>query len=63
MATKYDDKLRHGVDLSQSLVGKAVIVTGGFGGIAMATNEIILQKGGHLALVYPPLSKKEFILH
>ncbi|WP_158161874.1 GolD/DthD family dehydrogenase [Grimontia hollisae] len=58
MTTKYDVNLRYGVDLQQSLNGKVVVVTGGFGGIAMATNEMVLQKGGQLALIYPPFEQE-----
>ncbi|MBV7297861.1 GolD/DthD family dehydrogenase [Enterovibrio paralichthyis] len=59
MATKYDVSLRYGVDPQQSLSGKVVAVVGGFGGIAMATNEMVLQKGGELALVYPPFEQEK----
>lgn len=49
----YDVNLKHGVDPNQSLNGKHFIVAGGFGGIAMATNEMILEKGGEITILYP----------
>jgi NAD(P)-dependent dehydrogenase (short-subunit alcohol dehydrogenase family) len=50
---QYDVNLRYGVDTHLSLEGKVVVVTGGFGGIAMASNRMMLEKGAHLALLYP----------
>jgi NAD(P)-dependent dehydrogenase (short-subunit alcohol dehydrogenase family) len=51
---QYDVNLRYGVDTSLSLAGKVAVVTGGFGGIAMASNRMMLEKGATLALLYPP---------
>lgn len=35
------------------LAGKVVLVTGGVGGIAMATNEALIGRGARVALLYP----------
>lgn len=59
MGTEYDVSLRHGVDPTQSLDGKVIVVTGGLGGIAMASNEMLLGKGASLALLYPPFEQEK----
>lgn len=53
MSNEYDVNLRHGVDINIDLSGKVAVVTGGLGGIAMASNEMLLAKGASLALLYP----------
>jgi NAD(P)-dependent dehydrogenase (short-subunit alcohol dehydrogenase family) len=53
MATQYDMTLRHGVDFDFRLDGKVVVMTGGLGGIAMATNEALIGKGARIAILYP----------
>ncbi|QKJ88383.1 Short-chain dehydrogenase [Paramixta manurensis] len=53
MTSEYDVNLRYGVDTSGSLAGKVAVVTGGLGGIAMASNRMLLDKGARLALLYP----------
>ncbi|WP_104401970.1 GolD/DthD family dehydrogenase [Vibrio penaeicida] len=55
--TRYDVNLRYGVDNSFSLEGKVMAVTGGLGGIAMATNRIYLEKGAKVAVIYPPFER------
>ncbi|EFE94698.1 GolD/DthD family dehydrogenase [Serratia odorifera] len=50
---EYDVNLRYGVDSQMSLVGKTAVITGGLGGIAMATNHMLLEKGAQLVLMYP----------
>ncbi len=64
MSIDYDVNLKYGVDPNQSLEGKVAVVTGGFGGIAMAGNRLMYAKGARLALLYPGFeaSKKEEIL-
>ena len=61
MSTDYDVNLKYGVDPNESLEGKVAVVTGGFGGIAMASNLLMYSKGAKLALLYPPFEagKKE----
>ncbi|NDL63304.1 GolD/DthD family dehydrogenase [Acerihabitans arboris] len=54
---QYDVNLRYGVDTSMSLTGKVVVVTGGLGGIAMASNRMMLEKGASLALLYPDFER------
>ena len=54
MSGEYDVNLRYGVDTAMSLADKVAVVTGGLGGIAMATNGMLLEKGARLALLYPP---------
>ncbi|PWC16028.1 GolD/DthD family dehydrogenase [Brenneria corticis] len=53
MSNEYDVNLRYGVDTDLTLEGKVAVVTGGLGGIAMASNEMLLKKGARLALLYP----------
>ncbi|WP_034914378.1 GolD/DthD family dehydrogenase [Erwinia sp. 9145] len=53
MSQEYDVSLRYGVDSGQDLSGKVAVVTGGLGGIAMASNDMLLAKGARLALLYP----------
>ncbi|WP_428945971.1 GolD/DthD family dehydrogenase [Pantoea sp. FN060301] len=53
MSKEYDVNLRYGVDINMDLSGKVAMVTGGLGGIAMASNEMLLAKGASLALLYP----------
>lgn len=53
MSDEYDVNLRYGVDTNLSLEGKVAAITGGLGGIAMATNRMLLEKGARLALLYP----------
>ncbi|ALM52592.1 GolD/DthD family dehydrogenase [Halomonas huangheensis] len=53
MSTSYDMSLKHGVDLDFSMAGKVVLVTGGLGGIATATNEALISKGASIAILYP----------
>lgn len=54
MSGEYDVNLRYGVNIEQDLTGKVAVVTGGLGGIAMASNAMLLEKGARLALLYPP---------
>ncbi|WP_349886089.1 GolD/DthD family dehydrogenase [Pantoea ananatis] len=54
MSGEYDVNLRYGVDTTINLSGKVAVVTGGLGGIAMASNQMLLEKGASLALLYPP---------
>jgi NAD(P)-dependent dehydrogenase (short-subunit alcohol dehydrogenase family) len=53
MAIQYDMSLRHGVDFDFRLDGKIAVVTGGLGGIAMATNAALIAKGARVAIFYP----------
>ncbi|MBP2171153.1 NAD(P)-dependent dehydrogenase (short-subunit alcohol dehydrogenase family) [Erwinia toletana] len=53
MSSEYDVSLRYGVDINLDLSGKVAVVTGGLGGIAMASNQMLLAKGASLALLYP----------
>ncbi|MGH8783231.1 GolD/DthD family dehydrogenase [Paraburkholderia sp.] len=53
MATQYDMSLRHGVDFDFRLDGQIAVVTGGLGGIAMATNTVLIGKGARVAVLYP----------
>src|SRR4051794_31596041 len=53
MGTQYDMSLRHGVDFDFRLDGKVAVVTGGLGGIAMATNSALIAKGARVAILYP----------
>lgn len=53
MGTQYDMSLRHGVDFDFRLDGKVAVVTGGLGGIAMATNAALIAKGARVAILYP----------
>src|ERR1700761_7451755 len=53
MGTQYDMSLRHGVDFDFRLTGKVAVVTGGLGGIAMATNAALIAKGARVAILYP----------
>lgn len=57
MSSQYDVSLRHGVDYDFRLDGKVAVVTGGLGGIAMATNEALIAKGARVALLYPPFEE------
>ena len=57
MAEQYNMLLRHGVDYDFRLTGKVAIVTGGLGGIAMATNEAFIAKGAKVAIFYPAFEK------
>lgn len=57
MSDQYDMSLRYGVDLDSRLDGKIAIVTGGLGGIAMATNEAFVAKGAKVAIWYPEFEK------
>jgi len=59
MSSEYDVNLRYGVDSSLDLGGKVAVVTGGLGGIAMASNEMLLAKGARLALLYPPFEAEK----
>ncbi|NPE65721.1 GolD/DthD family dehydrogenase [Dickeya dadantii] len=54
---EYDVNLRYGVDTDLSLSDKVAVVTGGLGGIAMASNEMLLAKGARLALLYPAFER------
>ena len=54
MSGEYDVNLRYGVNTDMDLTGKVAVVTGGLGGIAMASNAMLLEKGARLALLYPP---------
>ncbi|WJV63021.1 D-threitol dehydrogenase [Pectobacteriaceae bacterium C52] len=53
MSSEYDVNLRYGVDIGLDLSGKVAVVTGGLGGIAMASNQMLLEKNASLALLYP----------
>ncbi|MBN3807501.1 GolD/DthD family dehydrogenase [Paraburkholderia sp. Ac-20347] len=53
MSIQYDMSLRHGVDFDFRLDGKVAVVTGGLGGIAMATNTALIAKGARVAILYP----------
>jgi len=53
MATQFDMSLKHGVDFDFRLAGKIAVVTGGLGGIAMATNAALIGKGAKVAILYP----------
>ena len=57
MSNQYDMSLRHGVDYDFRLDGKVAIVTGGLGGIAMATNEAFIAKGARVSIFYPPFEE------
>lgn len=57
MSTAYDMSLKYGVDFNFSLQGKVVLITGGLGGIATATNEALLSKGARIAIFYPDFEK------
>ncbi|MBC0853726.1 GolD/DthD family dehydrogenase [Pantoea stewartii] len=59
MSSEYDVNLRYGVDNNMDLSGKVAVVTGGLGGIAMASNEMLLKKGARLALLYPPFEAEK----
>ncbi len=59
MSGEYDVNLRYGVDTAMNLAGKVAVVTGGLGGIAMATNGMLLEKGASLALLYPPFEAEK----
>ncbi|MCI4175250.1 hypothetical protein MRO96_19100 [Dickeya dianthicola] len=54
---EYDVNLRYGVDTDLSLSDKVAVVTGGLGGIAMASNQMLLEKGARLALLYPAFER------
>ncbi|BDU38133.1 GolD/DthD family dehydrogenase [Vibrio nigripulchritudo] len=56
--TSYDVNLSYGVDNTFSLHGKVIAVTGGLGGIAMATNRLYLEKGAKVAVIYPPFEQE-----
>jgi NAD(P)-dependent dehydrogenase (short-subunit alcohol dehydrogenase family) len=53
MSIQYDMSLRYGVDFGFRLDGKVAVVTGGLGGIAMATNAALVGKGARVAILYP----------
>ena len=59
MSGEYDVNLRYGVDTAMNLADKVAVVTGGLGGIAMATNGMLLEKGARLALLYPPFEAEK----
>ncbi len=59
MSGEYDVNLRYGVDTTMNLAGKVAVVTGGLGGITMATNGMLLEKGASLALLYPPFEAEK----
>ncbi|WP_058910426.1 GolD/DthD family dehydrogenase [Entomohabitans teleogrylli] len=59
MSNEYDVNLRYGVDISLDLSDKVAVVTGGLGGIAMASNEMLLEKGARLALLYPSFEREK----
>lgn len=59
MSNEYDVNLRYGVDISLNLSGKVALVTGGLGGIAMASNQMLLEKGASLALLYPAFEEEK----
>lgn len=56
MSGQYDVNLRHGVDFDFRLDGKVAVVTGGLGGIAMASNEAFVAKGAKVAIWHSPNS-------
>lgn len=60
--TEYDVNLRYGVDPQMSLAGKVAVITGGLGGIAMAANRMLLEKGANLVLLYPPFEQDKVAL-
>ncbi|PKH26474.1 D-threitol dehydrogenase [Enterobacterales bacterium CwR94] len=57
MSHEYDVNLRYGVNTDLRLDGKVAVITGGLGGIAMASNQMLLEKGARLALLYPPFEQ------
>lgn len=59
MSNEYDVNLRYGVDTTMNLQGKVAVVTGGLGGIAMASNQMLLEKGASLALLYPAFEQSK----
>ncbi len=59
MSHEYDVNLRYGVDINGDLSGKVAVVTGGLGGIAMASNQMLLEKGAKLALLYPAFEQSK----
>ena len=59
MSNEYDVNLRYGVDTKGDLSGKVAVVTGGLGGIAMASNQMLLEKGAALALLYPAFEQSK----
>ncbi|KOC87926.1 GolD/DthD family dehydrogenase [Winslowiella iniecta] len=59
MSSDYDVNLRYGVDTRLDLTGKVAVVTGGLGGIAMASNQMLLEKGARLALLYPAFEQEK----
>ncbi|MBK4726681.1 GolD/DthD family dehydrogenase [Pantoea agglomerans] len=59
MSNEYDVNLRYGVDINGDLSGKVAVVTGGLGGIAMASNQMLLEKGAKLALLYPAFEQSK----
>ena len=59
MSHEYDVNLRYGVNTSLDLSGKVAVVTGGLGGIAMASNQMLLEKGARLALLYPAFEQSK----
>lgn len=59
MSSEYDVNLRYGVDSNMDLSGKVAVVTGGLGGIAMASNQMLLEKGASLALLYPAFEQEK----
>lgn len=58
---EYDVNLRYGVDTQMSLAGKVAVVTGGLGGIAMAANQMLLEKGARLVLLYPAFEQERVV--
>ena len=56
---EYDVNLRYGVDSQMSLAGKVAVITGGLGGIAMAANRLLLEKGARLVLMYPAFEQDQ----
>lgn len=59
MSNEYDVNLRYGVDTTVNLSGKVAVITGGLGGIAMASNQMLLEKGASLALLYPAFEQQK----
>ncbi|MEJ5064730.1 D-threitol dehydrogenase [Erwinia sp. MYb375] len=59
MSNEYDVNLRYGVDINGDLCGMGAVVTGGLGGIAMASNQMLLEKGAKLALLYPAFEQSK----
>jgi len=59
MSSEYDVNLRYGVDSKGDLSNKVAVVTGGLGGIAMASNQMLLEKGARLALLYPAFEQSK----